>query len=216
MNQPFIQWSWIQSHITSDILPALAAHALLSGVSVAIALLISLPLGVYAFRHRVVYTPITSIAGVLYTIPSLSLFILLISIPGIGLGQKAAIIALVLYSLLVLIRNVVAGLDSVPSGAREAARGMGLTSRQMLWRVEIPLALPVIVAGVRIATVTVIGIATIAAYIDGGGLGTLIFDGINQNFTTEIVVGAGLATLLAVVVDLGLIALQRQLRPWAR
>ena len=126
------------------------------------------------------------------------------------------IIALVAYSLLILIRNTVAGLDSVPPETIDAARGMGLTNRQILFRVELPLALPVIVAGIRIATVTIIGIATIGAYINGGGLGDLIFEGISRQFPTMIIAGAVLATALAIIADLLLLALERYLRPWAR
>ncbi|MDQ3864955.1 MAG: ABC transporter permease, partial [Actinomycetota bacterium] len=126
------------------------------------------------------------------------------------------IIALVAYSLLILIRNTVAGLDAVPAETTDAARGMGLTNRQVLFRVELPLALPVIVAGIRIATVTIIGIATIGAYIAGGGLGEMIFDGINRGFPTMIITGAVLATALAILADLLLLALERHLRPWAR
>jgi osmoprotectant transport system permease protein len=152
----------------------------------------------------------------LFSIPSLAAFALLVSVPGIGLGPRAVIIALVAYSLLVLIRNVVAGMDSVPEETKDAARGMGLTPRQILFGVELPLALPVIVAGVRIATVTIIGIATIGAYISGGGLGELIFTGISRNFPTRVIVGAVLATLMAITADLALLWLERLLRPWAR
>src|SRR3712207_7997826 len=141
---------------------------------------------------------------------------ILISVPGIVIGATPVIIALVAYSLLILIRNVVAGIDSVPAETIDAARGMGLTPSQVLFKVELPLALPVIVAGIRIATVTIIGIATIGAYISGGGLGKLIFDDINRNFPTMIIAGAVLATALAILADLLLLALERYLRPWAR
>jgi osmoprotectant transport system permease protein len=209
-------WNWISNNLTDEIIPAVIGHIYLSFVSVAIALLISLPTGILVSRYRKAYPPVTFITGVLYSIPSLALFALLVTVPGIGLGPRAVIIALVAYSLLVLIRNVVAGMDSVPEETKDAARGMGLTSRQILFRVELPLALPVIVAGARIATVTVIGIATIGAYISGGGLGELIFTGISRNFPTRVIVGAVLATLLAILADLSLLALERYLRPWAR
>src|ERR671912_758414 len=188
----------------------------LSFVSVAIALAISLPTGVLVSRYRKAYPPVTFVTGLLFSIPSLAAFALLVSVPGIGLGPRAVIIALVAYSLLVLIRNVVAGMDSVPEETKDAARGMGLTNRQILVKVELPLALPVIVAGVRIATVTIIGIATIGAYIAAGGLGKMIFDGINRGFPTMIITGAVLATALAIFADLSLLALERHLRPWAR
>lgn len=209
-------WGWVSNNLTDEILPALIGHIYLSFTSVAIALLISLPTGIAVSRYRKAYPPVTFITGLLFSIPSLAAFALLVTIPGIGLGPRAVIIALVAYSLLVLIRNVVAGMDSVPEETKDAARGMGLTSRQILFKVELPLALPVIVAGIRIATVTIIGIATIGAYISGGGLGELIFTGISRNFPTRIIVGAVLATLLAVLADLSLLAIERYLRPWAR
>ncbi len=211
-----LDWSWISNNLTDEIIPALQGHIFLSVVSVAIALVISLPTGIVVSRYRKAYPPVTFITGFLFAIPSLAAFALLVSVPGIGLGPPAVIIALVAYSLLVLIRNVVVGMDSVPEETKDAARGMGLTPRQILFRVELPLALPVIVAGVRIATVTVIGIATIGAYISGGGLGELIFTGLSRNFPTRYIVGAVLAMLLAVLADLSLLALERYLRPWAR
>ena len=211
-----IDWAWISEHFREDILPATIGHIYLSSVSIAVALAISLPVGILAARYRKVYPPVTFVTGILYSIPSLALFSILISIPGVEIGATPVIIALVAYSLLILIRNVVAGIDSVPAETIDAARGMGLTSRQILLRVELPLALPVVVAGIRIATVTIIGIATIGAYIAGGGLGQLIFDGINRNFPTMIITGAVLATGLAILADLLLLGLERYLRPWAR
>jgi osmoprotectant transport system permease protein len=211
-----IEWDWISDNFIEDIVPALQGHIFLSVVSVAIALAIALPLGILAARYRATYAPVTFITGLLYTIPSLAMFGILITVPGIGIGPRAVIVALVAYSLLVLIRNVVAGLDSVPPETIDAARGMGLTNGQILLRVELPLALPVIVAGIRIATVTIIGIATIGAYIAGGGLGKMIFDGINRGFPTMIITGAVLATGLAILADVLLLAVERRLRPWAR
>jgi osmoprotectant transport system permease protein len=209
-------WGWVANNLSDEIIPAVIGHIYLSTVSVTIALLISLPTGVAVSRYRKAYPPVTFITGLLFSIPSLAAFALLVTIPGIGLGPNAVIIALVAYSLLVLIRNVVAGMDSVPEETKDAARGMGLTARQILFKVELPLALPVIVAGIRIATVTIIGIATIGAYINGGGLGELIFTGISRNFPTRVIVGAVLATLLAILADLLLLAVERYLRPWAR
>jgi osmoprotectant transport system permease protein len=211
-----VEWDWLAENFWEDIFPAIQGHMYLSFVSVAIALAISLPVGVLAARYRKIYPPVTFVTGILYSIPSLALFSILISVPGIVIGPTPVIIALVAYSLLILIRNVVAGIDSVPAETIDAARGMGLTNRQILFGVELPLALPVIVAGIRIATVTIIGIATIGAYISGGGLGKLIFDGINRNFPTMIIAGAVLATALAIIADLLLLALERYLRPWAR
>lgn len=211
-----IEWDWIRDNFWEDIVPAIQGHIFLSFVSVAIALAISLPTGILVSRYRKAYPPVTFITGLLYSIPSLALFGILISIPGITIGPTPVIIALVAYSLLILIRNIVAGLDAVPAETIDAARGMGLTQMQVLFKVELPLALPVIVAGIRIATVTIIGIATIGAYIAGGGLGKMIFDGINRSFPTMIITGAVLATALAMVADLSLLALERYLTPWAR
>jgi osmoprotectant transport system permease protein len=211
-----IDWEWIKENFWEDIVPALQGHIFLSFVSIGIALVIALPIGILSARYRKAYPPVTAVTGVLYSIPSLAFLAILISIPGVTIGPSPVIIALVAYSLLILIRNTVAGLDSVPPETIDAARGMGLTNRQILFRVELPLALPVIVAGIRIATVTIIGIATIGAYINGGGLGTLIFDGIGRQFPTMIISGAVLATVLAIVADLLLLALERYLRPWAR
>ena len=212
----FIDWEWLRENFSEDVLPAVQGHIFLCSISVAIALAIALPVGIFSARFRKVYPPVTAVTGVLYSIPSLAFFAILISIPGVAIGPSPVIIALVAYSLLILIRNTVAGLDSVPPETKDAARGMGLTDRQILFRVELPLALPIIVAGIRIATVTIIGIATIGAYINGGGLGTLIFDGIQRQFPTMIIAGAVLATALAIIADLLLLALERYLRPWAR
>ncbi len=216
LQSPVVDWGWISENFWGDIWPAVIGHAYLSFVPIAIALVISLPIGVLAARKRWLYPPIVSVTGILYTIPSLAAFAILITLPGIGIGATPVIIALVAYSLLVLIRNVVTGIDSVPADTIDAARGMGLTPWQILTRVELPLALPVIVAGIRIATVTVIGIATIGAFVAAGGLGQMIFDGIQQGFNTAIITGAVLATLMAIAADLVLLTVERRLRPWAR
>lgn len=212
--QPFFDWQWLADNFGDEILPAFGQHLVLSLVPVVIALAISLPVGIFCARNRSFYPPVTAFTGVLYTIPSLAFFVMLV--PIVGTGRLPVIIALTAYSLLILIRNVVTGLDSVPNDTKDAARGMGLTERQILWRVEFPLALPVIVAGIRIATVTVIGIASIAAYIGAGGLGRPIFDGIDRDFNTPIIVGALLVALLAMTTDVSLSRFERYLRPWAR
>lgn len=212
---PVLDWAWIRENFFEDIVPALQAHIFLSFVPIAIALAISLPVGVAVARIRPAYPPVLLFTGLLFTIPSLAMFSILI-IAGVPAGPIPVIIAMVAYSLLVLIRNVVAGIDSVPAETIDAARGMGLTNSQILFKVELPLALPVIVAGIRIAVVTVIGIATVGAYIAAGGLGELIFTGIDRFFPTMIITGAALATALAIVTDLTLLGLERYLRPWAR
>ena len=211
-----IDWEWLADNFSEDVVPAFFQHIYLCFISLAIALVISVPLGILAARYRRLYPPLTAITGFFYTIPSFSMFTILLFVVGFSVGRTPAIIALVLYSLLVLIRNVVTGLDSVPPETKDAARGMGLTDRQILWRVELPLALPVIVAGMRIAIVTVIGIAVIGAYIGAGGLGDLIFDGITRDFPTMYIAGAVLATLLAIGSDLLFVGVERLLSPWAR
>jgi osmoprotectant transport system permease protein len=161
-----------------------------------------------------VYTPITWLAGFVYTIPSLALFVLLIPITGLTITTVE--IGLVSYTLLILIRNVVAGLDGVPEDVKDAARGMGLTDRQILWRVEVPLALPVIVAGIRVATVSTVGLVTVGAFIGIGGLGQFILDGLQTFFNTEILVGAILSVAVAFAAETILLGSQRLLTPWTR
>lgn len=213
--QPFFDWGWVADNLTDDILLALWQHVVIVFVAVAVALAISIPIGVLCARNRALYGPALAFTGFLYTIPSLAFFAFVVS-AGFGIGRRPVIIALVAYSLLILVRNTVVGLDSVPKETIDAARGMGLTNRQILFRVELPLALPVIVAGIRITTVTLIGIATIGAYIGGGGLGEPIFDGIRRQFATPIIVGAGLTALLAIATDVSLSRVENYLRPWRR
>ncbi|MDQ4105842.1 MAG: ABC transporter permease [Actinomycetota bacterium] len=215
-SRPLIDLQWILSHLQGDggIIHVFLQHLILSLVPVAIALAISVPIGILAHRQRWLYAPATAITGVLYTIPSLAFFVMLI--PIMGTGRPPVLVALTAYSLLILIRNVVTGLDSVPEDTKDAARGMGLTNRQILLGVEFPLALPVIVAGIRIATVTVVGIASIADFVGAGGLGDLIFDGISRQFLTPILVGAVLVALIAIAADVGLYRVEGWLRPWAR
>lgn len=170
-------------------------HVSLTVQSLLIALAIALPIGILLTRVKWLEGPVLGVLGLLYTIPSLSLLVLLI--PWVGLGPDNAIIVLVIYAQIILVRNIVVGLNGVDRATVEAARGMGMNGWQRLWRVELPLALPVILAGVRIATVAIIGIATVAALIRGGGLGTLLFQGVARNSTDRIVAGAFGAALLA-------------------
>jgi osmoprotectant transport system permease protein len=164
----------------------------------------------------VTYQPINAVTGIMYAIPSLALFILLT--PITGLTELTAEIALVSYTLQILFRGIVAGIDGVSATVRESAQAMGFTRRQQLWRVELPLALPVIVSGLRIATVTTVGLVPISAILgsDQGGLGTFIFDGLNRGFNTPIFVGGVLTVALAVVLDLLIVRTQRALTPWLR
>ena len=198
-----------------EILYRLGEHLQLTVVAVVVGMAISLPLGIYAFRHKWSYGPITAVTGTLYTIPSVALFAFLLPYTGLE-GIETAEIGLVSYTLLILIRNIVSGLDSVPSDAREAARGMGYSNRQMLWRVELPLSLPVFMAGVRLATVTTIGLVTVTAIIGKGGLGRFILDGLNQFDTTLSIMGAVLSLLLALAADFVLVRVENMITPWTR
>jgi osmoprotectant transport system permease protein len=210
-----IRWDWIERH-GDDIRTAVVQHVELVLISVAIAVVISVPVAVLVRRHRIPYALVIALGGVLYTIPSLAMFAFLV--PSLGIGRNPVIVALVLYSFLILVRNTVVGLQGVPGPVLEAATGMGLTRWQTLRKVELPLALPSIIAGIRVATVSAVGIATIGALIAAGGLGDLIYlDGIARDFfLTPIVVGAVLAIALAIVLDLLLLGFEWALRPWAR
>jgi osmoprotectant transport system permease protein len=210
--RPF-EWDWIANNV--DLLTSkFFEHAQLTLLAVVIGALISLPLGVYAYRHRVAYPPIASAAGLLYTIPSIALFAFLL--PWTGLSVTTAEIGLVGYTLLILIRNIVSGLQGVPGDTKEAAAGMGFTPRQLLWLVEMPLALPVIIAGVRLATVTTIGLVTVTSLIGLGGFGFLILDGFRTLNASPLISGVVASTVFAVVVDGLLVAAERWVTPWAR
>ena len=209
--------SWVTRNWSGVLWPALRQHILLSVVAVAIGFAISLALALAAYRYRRLERPIAVFAGVLFTIPSLALFELLTPISGLGLSVRTAEVALVSYTLLILFRNITTGLRNVPADVLEAAQGMGMTPRQSLWRVELPLALPAIIAGLRTATVTVIALATVAAVICNEGLGAPIFAAIQENvFKTELIAAGGLAVALAIVADMLLVGLQRVLTPWSR
>ncbi len=174
-------------------------HIQLVGIAIVAAMMIGVPLGIICARVRWLEGPVLNLTGVLYTVPSLALFAMLI--PYTGLGSTTAIIALTVYSLLAITRNTVAGINSVPPATLDAARGMGMTGAQRLLLVELPLALPVIVAGIRIAVVASVGIAVIAVVIGAGGLGKLVFDGINRLDADRIIAGAFAASILALTAD---------------
>lgn len=192
------------------LLTALAEHVGLVATALAISLALALPLGIVSARRPWTYAGVMAVAGVLYTIPALALFALLI--PFMGLGTAPAVTALVLYSLLILVRNVATGLREIPGEILEAADGMGFGPGRRLLRIELPLALPVIVAGIRITLVTQISVATVAAYISAGGLGDIIFQGITQDFGEKVLAGAVVTAALAVVADEGLRLMERRLR----
>ena len=211
--EPLVRWDWVSAHL-GEIASRGEQHVYLVVVSVILGFAIGFPLAVLASRHRWTVPPITWVSGVLYAIPSLALISLLLPITGLSLTTVA--IPLTSYNVLILFRNALAGLDGVPLDVREAARGMGLTGRQRLWRVEVPLALPVIIAGIRIATVSSIGLVTVAALIGRGGFGQFILLGLNEFFWTPLVVGVVLSVILAVLADLLLLGVQRLATPWAR
>lgn len=209
-----IRWDWIDRH-RDEIWNATVTHLWLTLVSVAIAAAIAIPLGVLVRNSRVFTNAALGASGLLYTVPSIALFGVLV--PFTGIGALPVIVGLVVYSLLTLLRNTVVGLHAVPAETKEAARGMGLTPSQILFRVELPLAVPAVVAGVRIAVVTAVGIATLGVLVGGGGLGEIIWSaGVRRDFDTPIVAGAVAATLLALVLDLVLLGFQRLVQPWRR
>jgi osmoprotectant transport system permease protein len=187
-------------------------HVYLTLVSVAIGFVIAFGLALLAHRRRWLTGPIVQVTGILYTLPSVAVFFLLL--PITGRGNTTAIIALVAYSLLILFRNFIAGFDNVPAESKDAGRGMGLTERQLLWRVELPLALPEIMAGLRIAITTTVGLTALVFLAGAGGLGAALFADIN--FRSNVLVAGGLAVLLAIVLDLLVLALQWALTPWMR
>lgn len=209
----FWNWEWVTTHL--DLIgEKVLEHLWLTVLAVGIGLVISFPLAIYAYRHPRAYPPVTWFTGLLYTIPSLALFALLV--PFTGLSTLTAEIGLVSYTLLILIRNIVAGLAAVPDDVKESARGMGLTDRQILWRVELPLALPVVVAGIRIAAVTTIGLVTVTALIGKGGLGALMLGGFRNLYPDiAVLVGVALSVVLAILVDGVLLGAQRLGTPWA-
>lgn len=206
-------WDWIWGH-RGVIAHLLLQHAELTVIAVGVGLAVSLPLAILSYRHSAAYAPITWFTGLLYTIPSLALFALLT--PFTGLSVTTAEIGLVSYTLLILIRNIVVGLRGVPEDVKEAARGMGHSRTQLLWLVELPLALPAVMAGIRVATVSTIGLITVAALIGKGGLGQLIVEGLRILYPTEILTGAILSVVLALFADGVLLLGERALTPWAR
>jgi osmoprotectant transport system permease protein len=208
-----VRWDWVRDH-GDDILAATRQHVELTLLAVLIGLLISFPLALVARRWRRTAGPILGFAGILFTIPSLALFALLV--PFTGLSRTTAEIGLVGYTLLILVRNIVAGLEGVPDDVREAARGMGFRPVGQLLRVELPLAAPAIVAGIRIATVTTIGLVTVTGLIGQGGLGAFIIEGINRDFRTPLVVGSVCSVALAVLADVALAGAARLATPWGR
>jgi osmoprotectant transport system permease protein len=212
--QPFFRVDWVVDNL-DQLARRVGEHVLVTVIAVAVGFLISFGLALLIRRYPPIYGPILAVSGVLYAIPSIALFVLFIPITGLSL--LTAEIALVSYTLVILVRNIVTGLRGVPRDVIEAAAGMGYTDTQRLWRVELPIALPIIVAGVRIATVTTIGLVTVATLIGMGGLGYLIVNvGVQRRFPTATITGVLIVVLLSLVVDFLLQVLQRRLTPWAQ
>ena len=200
---------WLINH-WEDVLIALGEHVAIALTALVIASVVSLAIGIWAAKNDRVYRVALAVSGFLYTIPTLAFLALLI--PVVGLGKTNAIICMVAFSLMILIRNVATGIREVPEEVTDAARGMGMRAAEVLFRVELPLALPVIVAGLRIAAVTVISVTVVGAYVNAGGLGTLIFSGMSNDFAPKIWTGAITACALAVAADLSLARLEGRLK----
>jgi osmoprotectant transport system permease protein len=210
-----IDWSWIFAR-GDDILLRIWQHVLLVAIPLAVGFVVSLALAIWAVRRPRTYGPVTAITGLLYTIPSLAAFAILVPITGLSL--LTAYIPLTTYTLLILYRSNVAGFRSVPGEVLEAAEGMGYTPRERLRRVELPLAVPLMITGLRLATVTLIGLATVASLLGSqyGGLGFFITEGLQRLFPTEYLLGAVLSVLVAFAADLAYVRLERVITPWAR
>lgn len=208
-------WEWVESNWTPVLWPALRQHVVLSLIAVGIGFLISIALALVAHRYGWIEKPTILVTTFLYTIPSLALFELLVA--PVGANIFAAEIALVSYTLLILFRNILTGLRDVPREVLDAAEGMGMTRTQQLLRIELPLALPAIIAGLRIAVVTTIALATIVYTIYDAGLGVPIHTALGEGpFKTELIAAGVLTIGLAILADALLVAIQRALTPWAR
>ena len=210
---PWVNWDWLSRHV-AVVTGSLIQHIELTAIAVGLGIAIAVPLGVVAQRRRLLRSSVLTVFDIFYTIPSIAVFVFLI--PYTGLTAVTAEVALVGYAVLILSRNVMVGLDAVPKDVLDAADGMGYRPFARLINVELPLALPTIFAGLRIANVTTIGLVTVAALIGWGGLGQLILQGFIESFHTPLVVGMALSIALAFVADLGLAAVQRLVLPWSR
>ncbi len=211
---PWVSLDYLRAN-SEAVVAATRQHVELTAVSVLLGLLLAVPLALVARRLPWLRGPLVGLTGVLYTIPSLALFAVLA--PVTGLTGTTVVIGLTAYTLLVLVRNVLAGLDGVPADVREAARGMGLGRRQLLWRVDLPLALPSVLAGLRVATVSTVALTTVGVVVSNGGLGQVVLEGFTNNlYRAQILTGTVLCVLLALVADALLLLLERALTPWAR
>lgn len=209
-----IDWAWLVDHL-DDLVGRVIQHVILTAIAVAIGFAVSLALSLAAVRRRRLRAFLVTLSGVLYTIPSLALFAVLVPITGLSI--VTAVVPLILYTLLIFMRNILAGLDDVPAEVLEAANAMGYAPRARLVRVELPLALPLVIGGLRLASVSTIGLVTISGILGDrfGGLGFFIFEGHRRSFPTEILLGAVPSIVLAIVVDVLLQRLERGLTPWS-
>jgi osmoprotectant transport system permease protein len=213
-DRPLIEWDWVGDHL-DEIRSATLEHLRLTVIAVVVGLVLAAALSAVGLRWRRTLGPITWVSGIVYTIPSLALFTLLIPVFGLG-SLWTAEVALVGYTLLILIRNIVAGVDGVPAAVKEAADGMGYRPLRRFFAVDLRLATPAIIAGIRIAAVTTVGLVTVTFVIGYGGYGGLINDGLSRNFNTPVVVGAGLSIVMALTIDLILVVFERLVTPWTR
>jgi osmoprotectant transport system permease protein len=204
-------FDWAREHIDRFGTPTLQ-HFEIVVISLLLGAAVAFVLSLLAHRTAWLRAPLLIVTGVLYTVPSIAFFFLML--PVTGLGRTTAIIVLAVYTLQIIYRNTLLGLANVPSSVKDAARGMGLTERQLLWRVELPLAIPEIIAGLRIASVSTVAIATLAVFISAGGLGTQIYGGGNLTFPTSIIIAAVIVMLMALALDAILLAIQRLTTPW--
>jgi osmoprotectant transport system permease protein len=209
--RPFFRWDWVGSHV-GEILERVLEHLVLTGIAVGVGLVISALLAGLALRYRRTYGPITWLSAGVYAIPSLALFAFLV--PITGFTMLTAQIGLVSYTLLILVRSIVTGIDGVDPAIREAAVGLGYSRRRLLLEVELPLAMPVILTGIRVTAVTTVGLVTITALIGRGGLGFFILRGLGRFFETEIIVGTVLSVALAAALDGLLVVVGRMVAPW--
>jgi osmoprotectant transport system permease protein len=206
-------FDWARENIDRYGTPTLQ-HLEIVVLSVLLGFAVAFALALVAHRRGWLRPPLLAATGVLYTIPSVAFFFLLL--PITGYGRTTAVVVLAAYTLQIIYRNAMVGLANVPNSVKEAARGMGLTDRQILWRVEVPLATPEIIAGMRIATVSTVAIATLAVFIGAGGLGTQIYGSGNLTFPTSIIIAGGIAILMALALDLVLLTVQRLTTPWRK
>jgi len=211
---PIIRWEWVVEE-WDQIREALLEHLQLTMMAMALGIVASAILAAIALRFRWTMTPITATTSLIYTLPSVALFALLAPVFG-NLSRVTAVLPLAAYTLLILVTNTVAGFQSVPHAVRDAADGMGLSPARRVWSVELPLASPFIITGIRIATVSTVGLVTVAAIIGQGGLGRLIFSGLRRAFWTPMTVGASLSIILALALDALILAIGLALTPWQR